>query len=97
MPFVMQIVIVCEYTFRNEESDQCHALSRKKFASPKIAKELDLHLGETVLPDGHEWRNTILAVVKEDDPTEICISRKFLYRLRNGNTYMPSGSIDSPT
>ena len=29
---------------------------------------LDLHLAQTVLPDGHERRDTILAVVEEDDP-----------------------------
>lgn len=28
---------------------------------------LDLHLGQTVLPDGDEWGDTVLAVVEEDD------------------------------
>ena len=32
---------------------------------------LDLHLGETMLPDSDERSNTILAVVHENDPNII--------------------------
>lgn len=34
----------------------------------QLCADLYLHLAEAVLPDGDEWRNTILTVVEEDDP-----------------------------
>lgn len=43
--------------------------SPKTLSTPQHANDLlDLHLGETVLPDSHEWGNAVLAVVEEDDP-----------------------------
>ena len=55
---------------------------------------LDLHLGETMLPDSDERSDTILAVVHENDPN-IHQQEIFLSGLKIA-TYIPSGSIDSP-
>lgn len=54
---------------------------------------LDLHLGETMLPDSDERSDTILAVIHENDPNFIS---KISSEGFQDATYIPSGSIDSP-
>lgn len=62
-----------------------HAVGSRKFndqiqpSSPStpIQSPLDLHLIQSVLPDGDKGSDSILAVVEEDNPM--------------GNQYMPSG------
>lgn len=57
-------------------------------------RNLNLHLREAVLPDCDERGGAIFAIVHEDNPGSTLVKTQ-RYCIRS--TYIPSGSIDSPT
>lgn len=61
---------------------------------------LNLHLGDTVLPDDDVGGNTVLTVVEEDNPDNINQYKKSNAITAETScvfmTYIPSGFMDSP-
>ncbi len=66
--------------------------ARCKIRENVILMHLNLHLDEAMLPDGNEGCGTILTVVHENNPAYVSG-----YNAERGfQSYIPSGSIDSP-